>query len=153
MFIQTQETPNPDSLKFLPGKDVLGKGNTMDFPSITAAQNSPLAKVLFRVEGVKSVFFGGDFITISKTEDAEWAILKAELFAVIMDFFASGLPLVSKSAQISSDTQINEDDDEVCTIRLLVPNFCNVHRLFPDCGDDQRAIGHPDPTYGAGGRR
>lgn len=114
MFIQTQETPNPDSLKFLPGKDVLGKGNTMDFPTITAAQSSPLAKLLFRVEGVKSVFFGGDFITISKAEDAEWAILKAELFAVIMDFFASGLPIVSKSAQLnSSDTEILEEDDEI----------------------------------------
>ena len=113
MFIQTQETPNPDSLKFLPGKDVLGKGTTMDFPTITAAQCSPLAKLLFRVEGVKSVFFGGDFITISKAEDAEWAILKAELFAVIMDFYASGLPILSKSAQTNSDTQIEDDDDEI----------------------------------------
>lgn len=113
MFIQTQETPNPDSLKFLPGKDVLGKGTTMDFPSITAAQSSPLAKLLFRVEGVKSVFYGADFITITKAEDAEWAILKAELFAVIMDFFASGLPILSKSAQTNSDTQIEEGDDEI----------------------------------------
>lgn len=114
MFIQTQETPNPDSLKFLPGKEVLGKGTTMDFPTITAAQSSPLAKLLFRVEGVKAVFFGSDFITISKAEDAEWAILKAELFAVIMDFFASGLPIVSKSAQMNSpDTEILEEDDEI----------------------------------------
>lgn len=107
MFIQTQDTPNPDSLKFLPGKEVLGKGITMDFPTIAASSGSPLAKLLFRIDGVKSVFFGGDFITITKAEDAEWAILKAELFAVIMDFFASGLPILSKSAQTNSDTRNN----------------------------------------------
>lgn len=104
MFIQTQETPNPDSLKFLPGRDVLGAGNTMDFPTMNTASGSPLAKLLFRVEGVKSVFFGGDFITISKAEDAEWGILKAELFAVIMDFFASGLPILT-GATPNSDTR------------------------------------------------
>lgn len=59
------------------------------------------------------MFFGGDFITVNKAEDAEWAILKAELFAVIMDFFASGLPIVHKSAQVNSDTQIEDDDDEI----------------------------------------
>lgn len=94
MFIQTQDTPNPDSLKFLPGVDVLGKGKTYDFPSVSSAASSPLAKLLFRVEGVKGVFFGADFITISKQADAEWKIIKPELFAVIMDFFSSGLPLM-----------------------------------------------------------
>lgn len=90
MFIQVQDTPNPDSLKFLPGVDVLGKGNTRDFPSQMSAMSSPLAKLIFRVEGVRSVFFGGDFITISKQEDAEWRVLKPEIFAVIMDFFTTG---------------------------------------------------------------
>lgn len=119
MFIQTQETPNPDSLKFLPGVDVLGKGNTMDFPDVESAICSPLgkknflvveqkvttvnfrfnfniAKLLFRVEGVRGVFFGGDFITISKQEDSEWGVIKPEIFAIVMDFFASGLPIVSE---------------------------------------------------------
>lgn len=104
MFIQTQETPNPDSLKFLPGTKVLEPGNTYDFPTGTSAFCSPLAKLLFRVEGVRSVFFGSDFITISKLEDAEWGILKPELFAVIMDFFASGLPILT-DAKPSSDTR------------------------------------------------
>lgn len=103
MFIQTQETPNPDSLKFLPGVDVLGNG-TMDFPTGTTTAGSPLAKLLFRIEGVRSVFFGADFITISKQEDAEWGILKPELFAVIMDFFASGLPVVT-DAKPNTDTR------------------------------------------------
>lgn len=97
MFIQVQETPNPDSLKFVPGIDVLGKGNTRDFPSQVSAMSSPLAKLIFRVEGVRAVFFGGDFITISKQEDAEWRVLKPEIFAVIMDFFTTGSFLLYKS--------------------------------------------------------
>uniref|UniRef100_A0A6P4EB02 NFU1 iron-sulfur cluster scaffold homolog, mitochondrial n=1 Tax=Drosophila rhopaloa TaxID=1041015 RepID=A0A6P4EB02_DRORH len=111
MFIQTQDTPNPDSLKFLPGVEVLGKGNTYDFPNGTTAHNSPLAKLLFRVEGVRGVFFGADFVTISKQEGAEWSLIKPEVFAVIMDFFASGLPVLH-DAQPNADTEILEDDDE-----------------------------------------
>uniref|UniRef100_A0A182JEA0 NFU1 iron-sulfur cluster scaffold homolog, mitochondrial n=1 Tax=Anopheles atroparvus TaxID=41427 RepID=A0A182JEA0_ANOAO len=116
MFIQTQDTPNPDSLKFLPGVAVLEKGQTMDFPTVSSAQCSPLAKLLFRVEGVRSVFFGGDFVTISKQEDAEWRIIKPEVFAVIMDFFASGLPVVT-NAKPNPDTQINDEDDE--TVQMI----------------------------------
>ncbi|XP_017870874.1 PREDICTED: NFU1 iron-sulfur cluster scaffold homolog, mitochondrial [Drosophila arizonae] len=111
MFIQTQDTPNPDSLKFLPGVEVLGKGNTYDFPSGAAAHCSPLAKLLFRVEGVRAVFFGGDFITISKEESGEWGLIKPEVFAIIMDFFASGLPILHE-ARANADTEILEDDDE-----------------------------------------
>ncbi|KAH8289583.1 hypothetical protein KR054_007447, partial [Drosophila jambulina] len=111
MFIQTQDTPNPESLKFLPGVEVLGKGNTYDFPNGTTAHGSPLAKLLFRVEGVRAVFFGSDFITISKQEGAEWSLIKPEVFAVIMDFFASGLPVLHE-AQPNADTEILEDDDE-----------------------------------------
>lgn len=107
MFIQTQETPNPDSLKFLPGVPVLEKGSTMDFPQPSAAYCSPLAKLLFRIDGVRSVFFGGDFITVSKLEDAEWSILKPELFATIMDFFASGLPILL-DVKPNSDTRKSE---------------------------------------------
>ncbi|KAI8118915.1 mitochondrial, NFU1 iron-sulfur cluster scaffold like protein [Lucilia cuprina] len=112
MFIQTQDTPNPDSLKFLPGVEVLGKGSTYDFPSVSAAYCSPLAKLLFRIEGVRAVFFGADFITISKQEEAEWAVIKPEVFAVIMDFFASGLPILNE-AKPNTDTQIEDDDDDV----------------------------------------
>lgn len=116
MFIQTQDTPNPDSLKFLPGADVLGKGNTKDFPTQISAMSSPLAKLLFRIEGVRGVFFGGDFITVSKQEDAEWRIMKPEIFAVIMDFFASGLPIVHEHSP-NADTAIHEDDDE--TVQMI----------------------------------
>lgn len=130
MFIQTQETPNPDSLKFMPGVDVLGKGNTMDFPDVESAYCSPLgktvirhynfdairefhwfvpAKLIFRIEGVRGVFFGGDFITVSKQEDAEWGILKPEIFAVVMDFFSSGLPIVTERKP-NSDTRMHIQD-------------------------------------------
>lgn len=113
MFIQTQDTPNPNSLKFLPGVKVLEPGQTKDFSNVTHAACSPLAKMLFRITGVKSVFFGPDFITITKLdEDVDWMTLKPEVFAVIMDFFATGLPILTEE-QASADTQLSEDDDEI----------------------------------------
>lgn len=113
LFIQTQETPNPNSLKFLPGQKVLEAGQTMDFPNGQAAFCSPLTKLLFRIEGVKSVFLGPDFITVTRLdEDVEWKLLKPEIFATIMDFFASGLPILHDAVP-NSDTQIKEDDSEI----------------------------------------
>ncbi|XP_051166916.1 NFU1 iron-sulfur cluster scaffold homolog, mitochondrial-like [Leptopilina boulardi] len=113
MFIQTQDTPNPNSLKFLPGVQVLDKGQTKDFPSLSTAQFSPLAKMLFRIEGVKAVFYGSDFITVTKIdEDTDWNLLKPEIFATIMDFFASGLPILTEEQPVSN-SQINEEDDEI----------------------------------------
>lgn len=98
MFVQTQDTPNPNSLKFLPGVKVLESGQTIDFPKPQDAFCSPLAKLLFRIDGVKSVFLGPDFITITKTDDeVEWKIIKPEIFATIMDFFASNLPVLSEA--------------------------------------------------------
>lgn len=105
MFIQTQDTPNPNSLKFLPGVPVLEQGQTIDFPNGQAAFCSPLGKLLFRIEGVKSVFLGPDFITITKSDDeVDWKIIKPEIFATIMDFFASGLPILN-DATPNSDTR------------------------------------------------
>uniref|UniRef100_A0A0K8TTC9 NFU1 iron-sulfur cluster scaffold homolog, mitochondrial n=1 Tax=Tabanus bromius TaxID=304241 RepID=A0A0K8TTC9_TABBR len=142
MFIQTQDTPNPDSLKFLPGVDVLEKGNTMDFPNSSNAHCSPLAKLLFRVEGVRSVFFGSDFITISKHEEADWSIIKPELFAVIMDFFASGLPVLV-DAKPNTDTQINEDDDEaVMMIKELLDT--RIRPTVQEDGGDIIFMGYVD---------
>lgn len=105
MFVQTQDTPNPNSLKFLPGVKVLEQGQTMDFPNVQAAYCSPLAKMLFRIEGVKGVFLGPDFITVTKADDeVEWKIVKPEIFAVIMDFFASNLPVLNDAVP-NSDTR------------------------------------------------
>nr|CAG4644143.1 EOG090X0A0R [Lepidurus arcticus] len=117
MFIQTQDTPNPNCLKFLPGRQVLESG-TMDFPSGSDAYKSPLARLLFRIEGVKSVFLGPSFVTVTRMdEDVEWRVLKPEVYATLMDFFASGVPVVSEDAQPNADTAINEDDDE--TVQLI----------------------------------
>lgn len=105
MFIQTVETPNPNSVKFLPGRQVLETGQTIDFPNIQAAYCSPLGKLLFRIEGVKSVFLGPDFITVTKSDDdIDWKVLKPEIFATIMDFFASGLPILNE-AKPNEDTR------------------------------------------------
>lgn len=77
----------------------------MDFPNALAGYCSPLAKVLFRIEGVKSVFFGSDYITLTKVDDdIEWVVLKPEIYATIMDFFASGLPILT-DAKPTSDTR------------------------------------------------
>ncbi len=122
MFIQTQETPNPQSLKFLPGAQVLENG-TLDFPSPSSAFCSPLAKLLFRIDGVKGVFFGPDFITVTKVDDdsVDWKLIKPEIYATIMDFFHSGLPIVNEDAVPSADTEVLDDDsDTVAMIKELL---------------------------------
>ena len=92
MFIQTEATPNPEVLKFLPGKPVLGEG-TRDFRSPEEAAASRLAADLFDIDGVTRVFYGPDFITVGKAVDEDWAHLKAPVLASIMDHFTSGQPL------------------------------------------------------------
>ena len=124
MFIRTQDTPNPASLKFIPGRDVLESSSiaTLDFPNVKAASKSPLAKLLFRVDGVKGVFFGRDFITVTKADDdesAEWKLLKPEIFAVIMDFFASGLPVVDEDALNKAEDEADEDTDDNETVAMI----------------------------------
>ncbi|CAJ0966293.1 unnamed protein product [Ranitomeya imitator] len=94
----TQDTPNPNSVKFIPGRAVL-EARTMDFPNRAAAFCSPLARHLFRVEGVKSVFLGPDFITVTKEgEELDWNLIKPDVYATIMDFFSSGLPVITEDA-------------------------------------------------------
>jgi len=115
MFIQTESTPNPDSLKFLPGKPVLESTTSRHFGSSRDALASPLAKRLFQTEGVSAVFFANDFITVSKEEDADWLTLKPQLFASIMDFYAGGESVLSDGAaddEIDS-LVITDDDSEV----------------------------------------
>eukprot|EP00117_Sycon_ciliatum_P001631 scpid58460/ scgid7215/ NFU1 iron-sulfur cluster scaffold homolog, mitochondrial len=120
MFIQTQDTPNPNSLKFLPGQDVLGEMRTLDCPNIEAAGASTLAKMLFKIEGVKSVFLGPDFLTITRTtEDLEWTLIKPHVFATVMDFFASGLPVVSENAFSGSAAEADYGDDTE-TVQMIL---------------------------------
>ena len=85
---------------------VLEGGGTLDFPNLQSAFCSPLAKVIFRIEGVRAVFFGHNFITVTKIDDegVEWKTMKPEIFAALADFFASGLPIVDENAKPSTDT-------------------------------------------------
>ncbi len=101
MFIQTESTPNPATLKFLPGQTVLEEG-TADFPSADAGESSPLAQRLFAVAGVTAVFFGRDFVTVTKTEDTAWEHLKPALLGAIMEHFQSGQPVMAGEATAPS---------------------------------------------------
>jgi Fe-S cluster biogenesis protein NfuA len=113
MFIQTQPTPNPQSLMFLPGREIMESGS-FEFSNARAAMVSPLAKKLFMIDGVTGVFFGSDFVTVTKSDDYNWPVLKPDVFAAIMDHFSSGDPLFTdKDTLAASDTAIHEDDDEV----------------------------------------
>lgn len=116
MFIQVQSTPNPNSLKFVPGVSVLGTG-TADFSNQLEARRSPLARQLFKIDGVKGVFFGPDFITVTKSgEEVDWQVLKPDIFANIMDFFASQQPILSGEEEPSATNDTESDDNETVTM-------------------------------------
>ena len=114
MFIQTEATPNPLTLRFLPGLDVLPEG-TADFTSADQAQASPLARALFAVAGVAGVYLGRDFISITRAPDRDWLVLKPELLGVIMDHFTSGRPVL-ESAAGDSAADHGEGEEEVVTL-------------------------------------
>jgi Fe-S cluster biogenesis protein NfuA len=98
MFIQTESTPNPATLKFLPGQSVLGAA-TADFPTAESAAYSPLAQRLFGVAGVTGVFLGSDFVTVTKDPGADWILLKPALLGAIMEHFQSGAPAIEAQAR------------------------------------------------------
>jgi Fe-S cluster biogenesis protein NfuA len=110
MFIQTEQTPNPATLKFLPGRDVMATG-TADFPDRDSAGRSPLAERLFQIDGVTGVFLGSDFITVSKADDKEWFLLKPAILGVIMEHFTAGRPMVLEPE--GAEAPSTEDDDEI----------------------------------------
>ncbi len=112
MFIQTESTPNPATLKFLPGQTVLGSG-TADFPSADAAGTSPLAKRLFAVEGVVAVFLGGDFITATKAENVEWDHIKPAILGAIMEHFQSGQPVIEGAADAGHADHAEGPDSQI----------------------------------------
>ena len=112
MFIQTEATPNPSTLKFLPGRTVLATG-TADFPDAEKAGDSPLAQRIFAVDGVDGVFFGPDFISVAKG-DVEWAHVKPAILGAIMEHFTSGDPVMSSdAASDSGHAEHNGPDGEI----------------------------------------
>lgn len=115
MFIQTEQTPNPATLKFLPGCTVMGSG-TANFAERDSAVRSPLAQRLFELPEVGGVFLGGDFITITKSGDGDWHQLKPAVLAVIMEHFTAGRPVLTAAEDSSAaGAQSVEEDDEVVT--------------------------------------
>ena len=125
MFIQTEATPNPATLKFIPGRMVLQSG-TMEFSNREAASRSPLAERLFAVPGVTGVFYGSDFVTVTKA-DGEWQHLKPAILGAIMEHYMSGAPLLADGSAESDDVRdeedefFNEDDAEtVAQIKDLI---------------------------------
>lgn len=111
MFIQTEDTPNPATLKFIPGIAVL-PDNTAEFTSEADAKNAPLASRLFKIDGVESVFLSGDFIAITKAESVDWFALKPAILAGIMEHFASGLPVLENPESDNEDAGDASNDSE-----------------------------------------
>ncbi|WP_306028083.1 NifU family protein [Stappia sp. MMSF_3263] len=120
MFIQTEATPNPATLKFLPGRIVLPEG-TMDFRKTEDAGSSPLAQTLFQVEGVEGIFFGHDFISVTKG-DVDWQHIKPAILGAIMEHFMSGAPVLASEMAADSEEEFFEEGDEetVGTIKELI---------------------------------
>ncbi|MBB4197026.1 NifU family protein [Rhodoblastus sphagnicola] len=122
MFIQTESTPNPATLKFLPGASVAQEG-VWDLRSPDEASVSPLAQAIFSIEGVSGVFLGSDFISVTKA-DGEWQNLKPAILGAIMEHFMSGRPVLSADANASGQTSLEqfapEDAETVAAIKDLL---------------------------------
>jgi Fe-S cluster biogenesis protein NfuA len=112
MFIQTESTPNPATLKFLPGQTVLEMG-TADFPSAEAASVSPLAVRIFANTGVTGVFLGNDFVTVTKAEEVEWDHIKPSILGAIMEHYQSGQPVMEGGRGDAGHADHNGEDSEI----------------------------------------
>src|SRR5262249_7846883 len=112
MFIQTEQTPNPATLKFLPGCTVMSSG-TANFTDLGSTARSPLAERLFALPEVTGVFLGADFVTVTKSGDSDWHQLKPAVLAAIMEHFTAGRPVILTEAGAEANAAEDEEDDEV----------------------------------------
>lgn len=119
MFIQTEATPNPATLKFLPGQEVMGAAPARDFPDEDAAKRSPLASQLFNIEAVSGVFFGADFIAVTKSE-GEWQHLKPAVLGAVMDHFTRGDDLLDPDMADDTGEGAADEDEVVAQIIELI---------------------------------
>ena len=117
MFIQTEATPNPATLKFLPGRDVL-VGEPRDFRGVESAAASPLVSALFEVPGVEGVFLGSDFISVTK-DTAEWSHIKPAILGVIMEHFLSGKPVIAEGAAAADTGEEFFDETDSETVEVI----------------------------------
>ena len=120
MFIQTETTPNPATLKFLPGRPVMAEG-VVDITEAAAAKElSPLAARLFAVDGVVGVYLGADFISVTKSEAEDWYMLKPAVLGAIMEHFVAGDPVLVEGADIDDGIRLDESDATVRQIKELI---------------------------------
>ena len=112
MFIETEGTPNPATLKFLPGQAVM-QHDTADFPNAAAASRSPLAQALFALPGVARVFLGGDFITVTKSDAETWQALKPQVLGAIMEHFVAGRAVIEGEAEADEEEAVAPEDREI----------------------------------------
>ena len=122
MFIQTEETPNPAAVKFLPGRPVLEAG-VADFTSREAAARSPLARLLFEIDGVAGVFLGSDFVTVTKTAEKNWQVLKPMVLGAVMDHFTANAPVMEEGEAARDEEEFNDegvDAEVISQIKELI---------------------------------
>jgi len=117
MFIQTEDTPNPATLKFLPGRTISASGNK-DFPDVEKARHAPLALRLFAIDGVEKVFFGSDFVTLTKHPDKDWQILKPLALAAMAEHLLANEPIINDEGTIREDN--SEDTEIISQIKELL---------------------------------
>ncbi len=120
MFIETEATPNPATLKFLPGRDVMGGHGTADFTGPGPAERSPLAARLFELDGVARVFLGADFVTVTKTDAADWQSLRSQVLGAVMAHFMAGLPVVEGLEDAEAEEFDPADAEVVGQIKELL---------------------------------
>ena len=119
MFIQTEDTPNPETLKFIPGNTILKKG-TADFSSKEAASDSALASRLFEIDGVSRVFLATDFNSVTKIPHLDWNTLKPAILTGIMEHFSSGLPSINETEEEELELNNCEDSETIQQIKDLL---------------------------------
>jgi Fe-S cluster biogenesis protein NfuA len=130
MFIQTEETPNPATMKFIPGREVLGQG-ALEIDSAEAAVQSPLAQSLFAITGVRRIFLGKDFITVTKDENKNWSVLKPPILTAIMEHFTANKPVLATAEEDSSVVGAEDEGPIVAKIRDLLD-----HKIRPAVAQD-----------------
>ena len=117
LFIETEQTPNPATLKFLPGRSIMASG-TADFTSAEKAERSPLATRLFQVEGVTGVFLGADFVTVTKGDGRSWQVMKPAILGVIMEHLTANRPILLE--ETAAAAPVGEEDELTAQIRELI---------------------------------
>ncbi|WP_341808919.1 NifU family protein [Wolbachia endosymbiont (group E) of Neria commutata] len=147
MFIQIEETPNPNTLKFLPGFAILNEGETADFSNANEIKNSKLAANLFQIEYVIRVFFGHDFISVTKSGEVNWDILKVEVLTAIMDHFTSGGKALNEEGEndrnVSNEEFFDENDIEIVNrVKELMESY--IKPAVAQDGGDIKFRGYKD---------